>query len=136
MTYASREQLAIYGLPAELLSGVAEATQDAHLDAATAVVRSRLLAKYSEPFESTGLDVAIATCQIAAFSILANVIGFNPGTVSHQAIVDARNQAFAWLKLVAEGKATADVVDATPEATEGTVEVYTEELRGWGDELP
>jgi phage gp36-like protein len=134
--YATIEQLGSYGLPAALVATIDGYVADDHLQAATRMVRSRLLVVYTAPITAVGLDIAQITCQIAAFSLLANVIGFDPGTTYHQAIVDAKDNALSWLDRVAKGQAIADVTD-TPATTGevGGVVIATDTLRGWGDEL-
>lgn len=133
--YATIAQLGSFGLPPDLVATVPVATANDHLQAATRIVRSRLLVQHTAPITAVGLDVVQATSQLAAFSILANVIGFNPGSVAHQAIVDAKDGALTWLDRVAAGKAIADVTDSTPTIADGGVVVATDPLRGWGDEL-
>lgn len=134
--YATRDQFAKYGLPSAVLDTVDEAIQDEQLQAATAVVKSMLLSRHQAPITAVGLDVVQATCRIAAWTLLNSNVGINPGTVGHQGIKAAHDDAMMWLDRVAKGLAVADVTDSTPEISEGSAVVYTEALRGWGDELP
>ena len=134
--YATTTDLANYGLPSTLLAGVTTEVQDQHLQAATALVKSSLLTRHEAPISAVGLDVVQATCRIAAWSLLSNVIGFNPGTNPHQAIKASHDDAMMWLTQVAKGLAKANVTDNTPEVQEGSIVVFTEPLRSWGDELP
>ena len=135
--YATQAQLALYGgLHASVLGSITGTDQDAYLQAATKIVKSYLAARASGTIEAVGLDVVVATCKLAGWSILTDKVGFNPSTVGHQALSLDVDRTRSWLKDVAAGRAVAEFTDDTPDVTEGTAEVYTEPMRGWGDELP
>jgi phage gp36-like protein len=132
--YATRAQLAEYGLPSATLDQIDSDVQDDHLIAATSVARSYLRQRHSTEITAVGDEVAQAVCKIAAVSLLTHVIGIDPNTVSHALLITERDNAILWLRDVAAGKAVADVTDSTADDSEGWA-IYTEDSRGWGDDL-
>jgi phage gp36-like protein len=86
------------------------------------------------PLLSWGDDLRTYVADLVAYQLMKQR-GFNPES-SDQIVIDAKNDAIAWFKMVAAGKVTPDaIVDSTqtepsPPGAE-TADAYSEPLRGW-----
>jgi phage gp36-like protein len=109
-----------YATRADLTSTVAAAAlthpstgptqQDAKLLAASEEIDGYLRDQYQLPLTSWGSDVVQRTCDIAAYRLVC-LRGFNPD--ADGLYLTNYEKALAWLKLVAEGKVSPDVVDSS-----------------------
>lgn len=131
--YADRTDLARLGVAAAALDGIEVEAQEAALDAASAVADSYLRQRFTLPLTAWGDDLTDAVCAIAAFRAASNV-GFNPAAGGNEALKNRHDQAIAWLRDIATGKASPGVTDSSTEAGSADPaepEVYTSPLRGW-----
>lgn len=113
--YCTRAELGLYGLPAAALSGVANATQDGFLQGASGIVDSYLTSRFDVPLTTWGIDMVMATASIAAY-LLVKQHGFNMNSEDGKNIRQGYEDAVAWLRDVASGKATpsgASNIDST-----------------------
>jgi phage gp36-like protein len=127
--YATRAQLAIYGLPARLLTQLSVEDQDAQLEAASAEADDYLRRQYDLPLSSWGVSLSKHVCAIASFNIMA-VLGYNPE--GEDTIFGRRaDLAYKFLNDVSAGRADIGGVDETAAEDEGGPSVWCDEPRGW-----
>lgn len=125
MSYATPIELAAIGLPAQALAGVATATQQRHLDDATARIDSYLRTRYSVPLTAPYPAEVIECCaKLAAYTLLV-WRGFDP-VRSPETFRLGYEDAITWLKDLSAGRASLAVTaDATPNVLEGAPRVQT-----------
>lgn len=87
------------------------AVQDAKLLQASEEIDGYLRDQYALPLKSWGSDLVQRCCDIAAYRLIC-LRGFNPE--ADGLYLTNYEKATAWLKLVAEGKVSPDVVDSSP----------------------
>lgn len=127
--YADRDHLAKFGLPAAALEDVPVEDQDAALEAASRLADSHLRSRYTLPLISHGDDLRRVVCHIAAYDIMVTQ-GFNPE--GPDANLRLRYEdAEKWLRAVATGAVTPEIVDSRPTGTAPRVFVKSRPLRGW-----
>lgn len=134
MAYATRTDLTRLGLRAEALTGVSTEAQDAALEAASDVADSYLRSRYALPFTSWGDDLRRAVAAIAALDIMS-ARGFNPANGSDDVLVQRQRDAIAWLRDVAQARATVSGGATSPTPTRharaSAPRVASERTRGW-----
>lgn len=116
-----------------LPSTLTKATKIEHLLRATKKARSWIRSRHSGTIISVGEEIARAVAKMAVVSLMVEEVGINPTSQGHVALFNERDKEVAFLKDIAAGKASADVVDSTPTTKEGTGAVGTRTARGWGD---
>jgi phage gp36-like protein len=109
--YATRADLSS-SIAAAALShpSTGTAAQDAKLLQASEEIDGFLRDQYQLPLEDWGSDLVQRCCDIAAYRLVC-LRGFNPD--ADGLYLENYKQALAWLKLVAEGKVSPDVIDAS-----------------------
>jgi phage gp36-like protein len=113
-SYATPTDLARNGVPSSALDGITSADQQVALDAASGIADGYVAARYTLPLVAPfPTDLVIAVCQIAAWNLL-RVRGFNPDAGQDAVIRSGYEDATRWLRLVAEGKVSPQVIDSTP----------------------
>ncbi len=128
-SYATRSQLAIYGLPARVLAQVSTSDQDAQLEAASAEADDYLRRQYQLPITSWSVSLSKHVVAIAAYNIMT-VLGFNPEGEDNN-FKSRAQMAYEYLRDVRAGRADIGAGDTTPDYDEAAPEVYCDELRGW-----
>lgn len=146
--YATQTDLAQLGLSPGALQNVLSATQDAALQAASAIADSYLESRYDLPLTSWGKDLVRVVCFIAAYDLLTSR-GYSPQSPDdhiRQRYVDA----LAWLQEVSAGtQSVSHVADSSVNtqtgpsigaigtdgsintATAGGFQMVTSPVRGW-----
>lgn len=130
--YATTTDLVRTGIAAAALTGVSTASQEAALDAASAVADGYLCSRYTLPLSAWGADLTGVVARMAAWDIL-RVRGYDPQAGGDAAVRLGYTDSIKWLEGVQGGRITPQgVVDATPsdEATEQT-SVITNRRRNW-----
>lgn len=134
MAYADRTDLSRLGIAAAALSGVATATQDAALDAASDTADGYLRGRYTLPLTAWGDDLRAHVCGIAAWRLLATR-GFDPNRSGDIAIRQLYDDAIAWLKDVSAGRVVVSGGNTSPTATRHArasgPRVTSDRTRGW-----
>jgi phage gp36-like protein len=137
VSYATTDDLASFGLPANATSGLDSNEMDRQLEAASSIADSYLANRgYVLPLTTWDLDLRSAVARIAAWQIVMHHRGVNPNNPSHAALAKSHDDALQWLRDVSAGKANLNVTATTPaRANTGVIGVYTlddaETLRGW-----
>ena len=127
--YALPADFTALGLPAEAFASIEATTVTQALISASAVVDSYLRSRYQLPIVSSSPDLTRVTVAIAVYDLLSRR-GFNPDG-SDENVRLRYNDAIGWLKDVAAGRASPDLVDSTPSNSEGRGSVSSAESRGW-----
>lgn len=134
MAYADRTDLSRLGIAAAALSGVATATQDAALDAASDTADGYLRGRYTLPLTTWGDDLRAHVCGIAAWRLLANR-GFDPNRAGDIAIRQLYDDAISWLKDVSAGRVVVSGGNTSPTATRharaSAPRATSDRTRGW-----
>ena len=125
MAYATRTELANFGLPAQALAGVSTTIQDQHLEDATGLIDSYLRSGYTVPLGSPyPTEIVRACCPLAAYSLIC-WRGYDPAR-SGESFRMRHEDAISWLRDVAAGRAAlAITADGTPSTLEGRPQVQT-----------
>lgn len=116
MAYADRTDLARFGLPSAALTGVATATQDDALEAASDLADSYLRSRYALPLTAWGHDMRQCVCALAAETLLTTR-GLDPARANGDVITLRADNARAWLRDVAVGRAAVSGGVTTPAPT-------------------
>jgi phage gp36-like protein len=134
VVYATRADLAKYGLPAAALADIDGAAQDAALAAASGEADSYLATVFTLPLVEWSPALSQQVCAMAAWHLLA-ATGFNPSGQSDQAVRQRCEDARRWLERIAAQKATLEATDssADDDSEVGPI-VLTRPLRGWRPE--
>jgi phage gp36-like protein len=111
MSYATRSDLVVYGLPATALGALSTAQQDAALSAASERVDGYYRGRYSLPLVSWDTETRAACCRIAAYELL-NTRGYSPAAGADVNIKTRYDETIAWLKAVQRRAAHPAVVEA------------------------
>jgi phage gp36-like protein len=101
------------------LKGVSDADKQRAMDSANALVDSYLAARFQLPLARWGEDVKRAAATIATYYVLLKR-GFSPEAGDAEQIRLSYEDTLKWLRLVADGVLTPDVVDAAGEGELGT----------------
>jgi phage gp36-like protein len=129
--YATRAELATFGLPSGWLEGVSESDQDAALLAASQLADGYLGQRYALPLSAWGSDIKRAVCHIASWDLMCRR-GFDPENAADAAIRLRYTDALAWLKGIAAGTLTpTGVVDSTVDSDEGGAFMVSNPRRRW-----
>ncbi len=140
--YAQQADLANLGLIGGALATIPGATQNAALDAASAVVDSYLQSRYHLPLTQWGQDLVRATCCIAAYDLMSSR-GYSPVGASDVNIRQRYLDVLEWLQEVSKGLQTPlSIIDSstTPGAgsdgsisseSPGDFQMVTSPVRGW-----
>lgn len=123
------DELRRYAISPAALTGYEDNDLQGFLDGALATAYSYVRSQHTLPLTTAGLDLTFAVCQIAAFRALVHR-GFDPSAAADQVLVKAHDDAMAWLRDVANGRASIDVTATRPASTSGP-RVYSRPLRGW-----
>ena len=143
--YATAADLAMLGLPDNVLKKVDAQTIQRHLEIASGTINSYLRSQYKLPIKvdsTTGLypaELVTACVYLASYSVI-QFIGYNPNSadsrfedryhdmVGNSAVSGSRG----WLDRVASGAVSLNIeVDQTPGTNEGGPRVNTQPARGW-----
>lgn len=116
MAYATTADLVRFGLPSAALTGVSSTTQDEAISAASAFADSYLRSRYAVPLTSYGDDLSQCVCALAAESLLLTR-GFDPNRANGDVIAQRADNARAWLRDVAAGRAAVSGGVTTPAPT-------------------
>jgi len=134
MAYATRTDLTRFGLPSGALTGIADATQDAALEAASDVADSYMRSRYTLPLTGYGDDLKRAVCAIAAWDLLTTR-GYDPNSGGDEAVKLRNDAAVSWLKDVSAGRAHVSGGNTTPAPTRharaSSPRVGSDRTRGW-----
>lgn len=135
MAYATRTDLTRFGLPSGALTGIADATQDAALEAASDVADSYMRSRYTLPLTGYGDDLKRAVCAIAAWDLLSTR-GYDPNRGSDEAVRMRADDAKGWLKDISAGKAAVSGGVTTPGPSRFSrvataASVRSDSKRGW-----
>ncbi len=129
--YATRTELAQYGLPSDALTGVSTTDQDAALEAASRELDGYFRAQYGVPLASVSSDTKRHVCAVASWIIMA-VRGYSPD--GPDVVIRQRyDDAIAWARDVAKGvvRPIEQTSDATPSTIESIPLMDSTEERGW-----
>ncbi len=135
MAYATLTDLAAYGLPATVLSGIASGTQTTALAAASSKLDGYLASRYALPLTTYGTDVTQCVCAWAAAELLF-MVGFRPDG-SDQTVIDRSERWDAWALNVSKGHIHPSGGLTTPgpaaegRVASGTLSVTSSSQRGW-----
>ncbi len=121
--YATREELAKWGLRANVLAAFTEAEQDAHLQAASAVFESYALNRgYAFPLATWGDDLRMSVVRVAAWTLLT-LRGASPSNPADEGVAKAHDDAISWWRDIARGVANLNI--STPDrGPTGVPEVF------------
>lgn len=142
--YASTADLAMLGLPSDVLNAVDDPTQQRHLEIASGTIDTYLRSQYKLPIQAgeDGLyppELVTACVYIASYTII-QFIGYNPNNADsrfesryHDMIGNPNvSGSSGWLDKLASGAVSlATDADATPTISEGGPMVSTQPERGW-----
>jgi len=147
--YAQPSDLANLGLIGGVLASISTATQNAALQAASAVADSQLQGAFILPLTQWSYDLVRAVCIIAAYDLLTSK-GYNPATGADPNIRARYADAMSWLDRVSKGQESpAYIIDSstsnsgqttpppadgsTVYSTQGGFQLQTTSVRGWTD---
>lgn len=103
--YIDPSELIIYGLPEEATVGLSSDELSAHIDAAEALADSYIGARgYDVPLPTPDAGLKSAVGRIAGFAVLSTR-GLMTENAAHMTLMKGRDDAVAWLRDVAAGKA-------------------------------
>lgn len=103
--YATAEEFAQFGLPADAYADVSPTVIAALLQAASAIVNGMLEARgYPGQLDTWDKDLSSAVCKLAAYDLIFHHRGANPTDPGHAAIVLSRDWAERHIEKVASGK--------------------------------
>lgn len=131
--YASTTNLTRLGLRSEALTGIATATQEAALDAASALADGYMRSRgYVLPLSAWSDDLTRAVAILAAFDLLVTR-GFDPSAGADDVMLRRVEMATSWLRDVAAGRVTPDVTDSTSGVVEESEQTFcvTNTRRTW-----
>ena len=116
--YASTTDLARLGISSAALQGVATATQEAALDACSAVADGYLRARgYVLPLTTWSDDLTRAVAVLAAFDLLVTR-GYDPSAGTDDVLLKRVEMATSWLRDVAASRITPALTDSTTSVEE------------------
>jgi phage gp36-like protein len=112
-------------------SSIDSTVKTSHLVKASGIALSYIGKRYGLPLTSWGSDVVGAVVAIAALGLF-RLRGMNPENPADQLVVKAYDDAIAWLRDVAAGKAEpVGIVDSTPATIEEGPLVASDDPVGW-----
>ena len=116
--YAQVSDLTLYGAPAGAFTSVTAGQQQAAIDAANALVDGYLADKFTLPLTSWGKDLVARIAQIATYDLIV-VRGANPEAPGNIDLHDRWEAALRWLRDIADGRVTPNVIDSSAGGTVG-----------------
>lgn len=136
MSYADLEDLASFGLTANATTGLDTTELERQLEAASSLADSYMGGRgYDLPIHHWGSDLRSAVARIAAWQVIVHHRGVNPSNPAHAALAKSHDDAIAWLRDVAAGKANLSGRNNQQRGDTGTIASFAvdsgEELRGW-----
>src|SRR5579859_1411594 len=131
MQYADVADLGRLGLRQLATAGLSVDDLNAALVAASEIADGYLRAQYRLPLVAWGADLRRTVAMMAAWDILCAQRGFNPDSPGDQIWLLRYQQALQWLKDVANGLLSPNIVDSTPQIRDGAPRVRTAPRRGW-----
>lgn len=127
VVYCDREDLAKYAMSSNVLDDIGSQAQLTSIIAATAKAASYLSVAYTLPLASWGPDLSEHT---AALAVHIAAKAFREGL--DEQVVDARDEAVAWLKLIGTGRLRpTTIIDATSTVDESGAYITSTTPRGW-----
>ena len=117
-SYATLSDLTTLGVASAALAGIATSEQQRAIDTASSLADSYLRNRFTLPIATPGQALAYAVARIAAYDLLSGR-GYNPETGSDPNVRDRYLDAIGWLKGVASGSITPDLVDSSSGAGPG-----------------
>jgi phage gp36-like protein len=131
-SYATPDDLAIFGVPNAVIDSLTVAEKARYLAAASDRADGLIQNHHTLPLVAWGDDLREAVCSIAVWSIMSRRVGLNPEQGADLAIRKNYEDAMGLLKMVAEGDVElAGVIDSTPPEDDGGAFVYSDAPRGW-----
>lgn len=127
--FATRADLARYGLPSSVLAGISVSDQDDALTVATAEIGDLIADRVTLPLSEWTPTLRMHTCRAAAYHLL-RVNGFNQDSSDEMVREDYR-AALGWAKAAQSGQITPQLVDATPSESEKQTFVRSNPRRRW-----
>lgn len=132
-SYATTTDLERLGVLPAALAGIATATKEAHLSAASRRADSYLAAQFELPLVAWEEDLTDAVCALCAWTLLVTR-GFNPDAPGDQAVRIRYEDAIRWLEKVAAEQVTPLVTDSSQGSSAGvsaTPLIESATQRGW-----
>jgi phage gp36-like protein len=132
--YATVTELASFGISSEVTPAISSTVLDGILQACSAQADGYLQSsgRITLPLASWGVDLKMAVCKLAAWEVMAVVIGHNPDDANNFVWRDRRDEALRWLESVARGLVMpVGIVDSTPTVVKTGSVIVTETKRGW-----
>ncbi|WP_394845181.1 DUF1320 domain-containing protein [Pendulispora brunnea] len=127
MNYATRADLAQYGLTAQALAVFTDEQQERALRGASATADGYLRSRYSLPLADWDDDLRRNVCLLAAYDLMASH-GVYPDGIDETLRLRAES-AVGWLKSVSSGVVTIAVAETPPVINSPAV--MTTRKRGW-----
>ena len=131
--YASTTDLTRHGLPSGALTGVPTATQEAALDANSALADTYLAQRFTLPLSAWGAAIARAVATMTAYDLMTTR-GYKPDAGADEILRLRYEDTMRWWRDVAASRVTPQgVTDATPSddsEQDGTF-VVTNTRRNW-----
>jgi phage gp36-like protein len=128
--YAAPSHVTRFALPAAALSGIDLSDQLDSCLGATDEAEGYISSAYTLPLTAWGEDLAKHVANMAGFDMLRRR-GFQPEGPD-QVVIDGRDHALSWLKLLATGRIRpVGIVDSTPDTFEAGAYVVSSPKRGW-----
>jgi phage gp36-like protein len=126
---ADYEDLVRLGIRAAAIEELDEAEIEHALDAASSEALGYIKSSYVLPLQSWDFDLRMHVAAIAVYILVFGARGGDPE--GDPIIPERRNAAIDWLKGVAAGRISPEIVDSTPETFEGGAFVVSSPNRGW-----
>lgn len=122
--YASTTDLARLGLPSAALTGVSTATQEAALDAASALADGYIGSRKALPLSAWGDDLRGVVARLAAYDLMVTR-GYDPQAGRDDQLRLRNEDSLRWLRDFADGRIDSPaMVDATPDDTSDEAGTY------------
>jgi phage gp36-like protein len=111
--YLTRAEFLDQTIPADAISGLADATIDKALVWASGVAGSYLRKRYCLPLIVWGEELRSAVGELAQWKLFGR-LGIRPGSGNNEMAEKRYDDAIAWFKDVARGLVEIDCTDSTP----------------------
>lgn len=112
--YLTEAEYLALELPDDALDGLAAGTVDAAIAWASSQANGYLAKRHTLPLSAWGDDIRQQVAALATWQLMRKR-GFQPGSGADESVVIAKDDAYRWLRDVANGRAELDgAVDATP----------------------
>ena len=113
-TYASAGELDTWGASADILSAIPEADKTGALEIASALCDGYLAQRYKLPIVAFCPDLRRAVLAIASYDLIS-ARGYDPASTDNGNIRQRYLDAIEWLKAVADGEISPDIIDSSGE---------------------